>query len=137
MLPHLKNRMPSTRVIRGTAAHMTGIVRNGPLGADGWEMPVLLPEFFGGAHVSRDFRRKSVTSRVVSGRSRSAQGAPRDGPAPTETDALIAGHVDRSCLLSPGRDGVACPTPGEWDPDRGRDDRQRRIGWNAGAPRCG
>src|SRR5690348_11619239 len=80
MLPHPKNRMPSTRVIRGTAAHMTGIVRNGPLGADGWEMPVLLPEFFGGAHACRDFRRKSVTSRVVSGRSRSAQGAPRNGP---------------------------------------------------------
>src|SRR5689334_6059718 len=128
MLPYPKNRMPSTPVIRGTAAHMAGIVRNGPLGADGREMPVLLPEFFGGAHASRDFRRKSVTSRVVPGRSRAAQGAPPGGPAPTETDALIPGHVDRPRLLSPGRDGITCPASGEWDHDRGRDDRQRRIG---------
>jgi hypothetical protein len=57
----LKNRLPSVPVIWGTAAHITGIVRNGLLGAGGWEMHVLLPEFFGGAYASRDFRRKSVT----------------------------------------------------------------------------
>src|ERR1700747_1489821 len=124
-------------IIRRTASHIIGIARNGPLGADGWEMPVLLPEFFGGAHAPRDLDLKSVTSRVVSGRSRSAQAAPRACPASTETDALITGHVDRSRLLSPGRDGVACPAPGERDHNRSRDDRQRRIGRNAGPPRCG
>jgi hypothetical protein len=49
MLPHLKRSDAQCAVIRGTAAHITDIARNGPLGADGWEMPVLLLEFFGGA----------------------------------------------------------------------------------------
>src|SRR5207248_11674329 len=42
-------------VIGAMKAHITGIARNRPLGADGSEMRVLLPEFFGGAQCLRHF----------------------------------------------------------------------------------
>jgi hypothetical protein len=53
-----------------------GIARNRHLGADGWEMRVLLPEFFGGAHGSCNLDIKSATCRAAARGSRFPQAAP-------------------------------------------------------------
>src|SRR5690348_8655674 len=93
---------------------------NRPLGADGYEMPVLLPEFLGGAHACHPSHFKSDTRGVVAGGFRRPQSAARACPALPQSGTLASGCADRTHLFPRGRDGVACAAVAR-SHDRGRD----------------
>jgi CRP-like cAMP-binding protein len=71
---------------------LLSIARDSPLGADGWEMRVLLPEFSERAHACHDLYLKSAPRGVGGGESRPSQAAFSARFAPPQTDTLKARH---------------------------------------------